>query len=249
MRKGSFIIPFMIVVLAMFVAVGVYAQRSGEERGPEGSVATEAGRPQEETAVKGYMEGGAVAEAGRPQEETAAKSQPEGAAAVAAGASVTTSPAQMARVEGAAGEGGSSSRKNFNPAQIPDGINLLYTFSGVSDDGQQGAAEREVATSIHCSNVGSSQATLAVEAWQWNGTDVYTATTTLAANQTRTFSTQNTAIYFDDVFIGGGSGTGAIFQGHGRILSSQEQVICTAQVLDARSLIPNFVSALELFRH
>jgi hypothetical protein len=124
---------------------------------------------------------------------------------------------------------------------------VLYRFTGVTDDGEQGSATRKEATTIHCTNVGSNIAQVEVQVYQWNGTDVYTGTANIPVNGTLTFSTQNTTIYFDDVILGGSLGTPAIFQGSGKILSSSPQVFCTAQALDPLTYPPNFVTKLPLF--
>jgi hypothetical protein len=72
---------------------------------------------------------------------------------------------------------------------------------------------------------------------------------TAAPNASYTFSTQNTTIYFDDVIMGDGGGTDAIFQGSGQIWADQANaVICTAEVLDPLGYPPVFVTALELFQ-
>ncbi len=124
---------------------------------------------------------------------------------------------------------------------------VLYRFTGVTDDGQQGSATRKEATSIHCTNMSAMNAQVEVQLYQWNGTDVFTGTVTMPPNRTFTFSTQNTTIYFDDVLLGGSPGTEAIFQGSGQILSSSREVYCTVQVLDPLNYPPVFASKLPMF--
>ncbi|MCA9957162.1 MAG: hypothetical protein KC434_20680, partial [Anaerolineales bacterium] len=103
-------------------------------------------------------------------------------------------------------------------------------------------------TSIHCTNINNStDVQLEVQLVQWNGTDVFTGTATVPPNRSFTFSTQNTTIYFDDVFLGGSPGTPAIYQGSGRILSSSPNVICTAQILDPLNYPPVFMEKLPLY--
>jgi hypothetical protein len=127
-------------------------------------------------------------------------------------------------------------------------LSLLYRFTGVSDDGQQGSTTRREATSIHCTNLERGDTIVEARLYQWNGTDVYTGTVTMPSRRTFTFSTQNTTIYFDDALLGGSPGTGAIFQGNGQIWASNDNVICTAQILDPLNYPPTFVTNLPLYR-
>lgn len=139
---------------------------------------------------------------------------------------------------------------NPPPAGMDSERSLLYRFTGVTDDGEQGSAARSEATTVHCTNAGATSTEVEVQLWQWNGTEVYTATAVLAPNRTITFSSQNTEIYFEDVFIGGEGGTGEIFQGSGQIFSNHREIICTAQALDPLNKRPQFMVRLPLFdRH
>lgn len=124
---------------------------------------------------------------------------------------------------------------------------VRYRFTGVSDDGQQGSAERKEATSIHCTNTSTENNRVEVQIYQWNGTDVFTATINMPPNRNFTFSTQNTTIYFDDVLLGGAPGTPAIFQGSGVVLAESAAIICTAQVLDPRNYPPIFATRLAMY--
>jgi hypothetical protein len=173
---------------------------------------------------------------------------------VRAGSSVDgTSALDKGWSEGEAGRSGGTTLEGTSLqewlALTADGdLSVLYMFSGVTDDGEQGSASRREATSIHCTNISLESIQTEVQVYQWSGTDVYTGTVNMPPNRTFTFSTQNTTIYFDDVLLGGSPGADAIFQGSGRVLTSQPGVICTAQVLDPLNYPPAFVSALELFR-
>ncbi len=138
-------------------------------------------------------------------------------------------------------------RENRAVSSTTASLPLLYRFTGVSDDGQQGSLTRKEATSIHCTNASPDVAQIEVQLYQWNGTDVFTATIDAPVNRTFTFSTQNTTIYFDDILIGGSPGTSAIFQGSGQIFSSSPDVFCTVQVLDPFNYPPIFVTKLPLF--
>jgi hypothetical protein len=128
-------------------------------------------------------------------------------------------------------------------------MRLLYSFSGVSDDGDQGGGDAQEATSVHCTNLGVDPVHVEVQLFNYDGS-VYTATITVDPDHTATFSTQATAIFFDDVLIGGASGTPAIYQGHGRVLANGWSVICTAHVLDPQSYPPQYLDRLPLYdRH
>jgi hypothetical protein len=141
--------------------------------------------------------------------------------------------------------GGSVDPETSKDAVLP----VVYRFSGVTDDGEQGSANRKEATSVTCTNLGSVSATIEVEVFQYNGSDSWLGTVDAAAGHTYTFSTQDTTIYFDDVLLGGAPGTGNIFQGFGVVRSSRpDAVICTAQILDPYNDSPLFMSGLEMFR-
>jgi hypothetical protein len=126
-------------------------------------------------------------------------------------------------------------------------LSLLYRFTGVSDDGEQGSTNRKEATSVHCTNVADVDVEIEVQLYQYNGTDVFTGTISVPPNRTFTFSTQNTTIYFEDVLIGGVPGTPAIFQGSGQIFTSSPDVFCTVQVLDPFNYPPTFMTKLPMF--
>jgi hypothetical protein len=128
-------------------------------------------------------------------------------------------------------------------ATITAELPVRYTFSGVTDDGAQGASDRKEATSIHCTNLSRAANQVEVQIFQWSGALVYTSTVGIASYGSMTFSTQNTTIYFDDVVLN----TDAIFQGSGRILSSSPRIICTVQVLDPLGYPPVFMDKLALY--
>ena len=71
-------------------------------------------------------------------------------------------------------------------------------------------------------------------------------TVTIPSGGTRTFSSQNTALYSEDFTM---TTTDNINQGVGRILanSTSSRVICTAQVLDPVGNPPSYVVKLTLF--
>ena len=172
----------------------------------------------------------------------------EGEAGQAARAVANQTTQTLKPGEGIAGASGSGQINKADTDLTVEGLSTLYRFSGVSDDGEQGSTNRRKATSVHCTNIGSTDTQVEVQVFQYNGTDVFTGTVTMPPNRTFTFSTQNTAIYFEDIVLGGVPGTDAIYQGSGRVLSSNPGVICTAQVLDPLNVPPVFVSNIELFR-
>ncbi len=137
--------------------------------------------------------------------------------------------------------------KSASQAVASSTLPVRYRFSGVSDDGEQGSANRKEATSIHCTNTSTTDNQVEVQVYQWNGTDVYTGTVNMPPNRTYTFSTQNTTIYFDDVLLGGTPGTLAIYQGTGVVLAESAEIVCTAQVLDPLNYPPIFATKLAMY--
>jgi hypothetical protein len=224
------ILVFMTVALALALAIAAAASDLGN---------------------KGYAEGEGAAGTGSITQEDAEKGYAEGAGYASAGARVD---AQAEDRNYAEGQAGNSGRVNFAAGiaweQLVPAANLVevYRFTGVTDDGQQGSSNRKKATSIHCTNVANTNNQVEVQVFQYDGTTVYTGTVTISPNRTFTFSTQATAIYFDDVFLGGGGGTGEIYQGTGRILAESKQLICTAQALDPFNNPPLFVVNLDLYK-
>ncbi|MCB9134690.1 MAG: DUF11 domain-containing protein [Anaerolineales bacterium] len=139
-----------------------------------------------------------------------------------------------------------NAKSHSTPSAVPT-LSLLYQFSGVTDDGEQGSASRREATSIHCTNTSAEVTQVEVRLYQWNGTDVFTGTVNMPPNRTFTFSTQNTTIYFDDVILGGSPGTPAIFQGSGQVLANRPEVICSVQALDPLNYPPTFITRIPLY--
>jgi hypothetical protein len=129
----------------------------------------------------------------------------------------------------------------------PAGFQTRYLFTGVSDDGSQGAPGRKDATVATCSNHGGSQTTVLVEVFNYNGT-AYSASLPMDAGETGTFSTQDTGVYISDMLLGGSPGTTEINQGSGRIsFNGPSTIICTVQVLDALNNPPTFAHNLTLY--
>jgi len=200
-------------------------------------------------AAKPFAEGeGALRTGEQTSGDSPDKPYPEGEGALSIGSQVGTSASDREGIEGRVGKAGTGSLSAENAKITSDTstLSVLYQFSGVADDGEMGSSNRKKATSIHCTNVDTTDVQVEVQIYQWNGTDVYTGTLIMPPNRTSTFSTQNTFLYYEDVFIGGG--TPAIFQGSGRVLTDSPEVICSAQVLDPLNYPPVFVSGLEMYQ-
>ncbi len=84
-----------------------------------------------------------------------------------------------------------------------DDLELVYQFTGAADDGGQGSLDRKEATAFLCTNIGTEFTMVEVRVFQNNGIDVYTSTIDLAPNQSGTLSTQDTALYFEEGYLGG----------------------------------------------
>lgn len=230
-KKAALVISLSaILILALGVFATAYAQLNAAKPYEEG----QAGRA-----------GNALFQADGSNDKPYA----EGQGGEAAGARIGEGSTEE-RIEGEAGKTGRAQGEGLDlkrPSQ--DGLTLLYRFSGVTDDGQQGSTNRKEATSIHCTSIEPlANNQVEVMLYQWNGTDVFTGTVNMTPNRTFTFSTQNTTIYFEDVILGGIPGTDAISQGSGQIWSETDQVICTAEVLDPLNNPPEFATSLELFQ-
>lgn len=122
----------------------------------------------------------------------------------------------------------------------PAGMSVLYMFtSAASFD----PITRTIATSVHCTNFGSTAVQAQVQMFRADGGATSQTSTTINPNQTWTVSTRNTAIYREDTNLG----TPILEQGSGRILADNPTLICTAQLLDPLNNPPKFMSKLPLF--
>lgn len=106
-----------------------------------------------------------------------------------------------------------------------------------------------VATTVHCSNTGTSTATMQVYLWQFNGTGFYFGSQTVQQNFTRTISFDGDGLgadlYVDDQVV---QTPDHVAQGFVEIFTeASAQLICSAQVLHRSSSLPNFVVDLERF--
>jgi hypothetical protein len=145
-------------------------------------------------------------------------------------------PTREPREEGAGGEIGGLGLAD--PPPLP-GFSVLYMFTGVAND-------NKVATSVLCTNFGSTATTIGIQFFLPGGgiTGFSPYTDTLVASETGTYSTQPT-------FFGGEVplSTGVIAQGSGRVLfKGHSQIICTAQLLQpGNDITPTFMVRLPLF--
>jgi hypothetical protein len=224
-KKARIIISVILVSLMLVLATAVLAQTMekpyAEGMGGKGGSNAQTSRSEE----KGYPEGqGAERSGSRPADGAQSRSAPEGQG----------------------GKSGSRSAEEVNQLKI-EATEVRFLFSGVSDDGNQGGGDAQEATSVHCTNVGVDPVNIEVQIFNYDGS-VYTATISLGPDNTATFSTQATAIFFDDVIVGGIPGTPAIYQGHGRVLANGWSVICSAQVLDPQGYPPAFLTGLEMYQ-
>ncbi len=122
----------------------------------------------------------------------------------------------------------------------PTNYQTLYAFAGVKNDNTSNV---EIATSVHCTNYGTGNVDIKVEFFDTTGSTGYLAQQTLTPNHTWTFSTQETSIYHSET----NASAGDIDQGSGRVTATGITIICTAQVFDDSSSVPEFMTALDLY--
>jgi hypothetical protein len=114
-------------------------------------------------------------------------------------------------------------------------------FTGVAN--HSNPISRTIATSIHCSNFGSSDAQAQLQIFSLNGGLADSVAFPIPSNRTRTVSSQDTKIYREDTFLN----NAIIEQGSGRVLADKSTLICTAQLLDPVNNPPAFMVKLPLF--
>lgn len=122
----------------------------------------------------------------------------------------------------------------------PAGYSVLYMFTGAANDND---GTDRIATVVHCTNFGSSSVEVEVQMFSWSAYFVYTRTQTIGPNETYTYASQRTNIYYEDVDLH----AGYIKQGSGRVVATGSDVICTGQVVDPDSDQPSFMAKLPLF--
>jgi hypothetical protein len=159
----------------------------------------------------------------------------------------TVSPSLQAiaddRVEGAglaASDAGGVGTFDF--VAPPTAYRVVYFFTGATT---QGSA---VATSVHCTSLGSVVTPVRVEFYDFAGTLRGVGNLNLGPFRTATFTASQTgltAFYFDDVNV---PLPVSLNQGVVRVLRvGSVKIICTAQVLDAVGATPSFVVSLPHF--
>jgi hypothetical protein len=130
-----------------------------------------------------------------------------------------------------------------DPWPLP-GYSVLYMFTGVAND--DSTPDNNRATSVHCTNFGSTFTTVGIQFFKSDGAIVgYSPyTDTLAPGRTGTYSTQPT-FFGAEVPLN----THIIEQGSGRVLvNGHSQVICTAQILQpGNDITPTFMARLPMF--
>lgn len=124
---------------------------------------------------------------------------------------------------------------------------LVVTVTGVYTTPFTNSLE----TVFHCTNVDSKQVEVAVEVFSFDGLQMNDASSlgsslVLNPGQTRTFATQNTAGYDEDLDLTLLT-TLAATQGSARIIATSTKITCAAQVLDEVSNPPTSIVALPVF--
>ena len=122
----------------------------------------------------------------------------------------------------------------------PAGYSVLYMFTGVANDD---SAPDKIATSVMCTNYGSTTVNIRVEMFSYDGSTTWFRALDVGPGFSPTFSSQNTVIFFDDEVLG----TDEIYQGSGRVLATGSRVICTALLVDPDSDQPSFMARLALY--
>jgi hypothetical protein len=123
---------------------------------------------------------------------------------------------------------------------LPAGYSVLYMFSGVAN---RTSGTTRIATSVHCTNYGSSPVDTRVEMYDYNAGNVWWDQNDIGPGSTRTFSSQTTNIFFDDEDLE----AGMIDQGAGRVLADRSSLICTVHLVDPDSDQPSFMDKLALY--
>ena len=144
----------------------------------------------------------------------------------------------------AASAGGDRVRDSEPPGPTnPEGVlDLLYRATGVTNIST-------VATSVHCTNIGTSNGWITLRVLNWNGDSACSILNhQIAPDDTETLSTQNTSIYVEDATC---DGAPTVNQGMLSVWAEptgSTDIICTAQVLDPGADTPAFATTLTLYR-
>ena len=131
------------------------------------------------------------------------------------------------------------------PAQAA--FHVIYQVLGMYDSGH--GANAGIATSIHCTNTGTTATIVRVRVRTPDGATSGTVKQHLIAPQgTFTWSTHATAM-FSDLNVDSGLATGMLQQGSAQILvDTSDAIVCAADLLDAANTTPNFVAARRMVR-
>src|SRR5947207_4563968 len=116
---------------------------------------------------------------------------------------------------------------------VTDPVISLYFFPGVRDNG--GGAGTGVATSIHCVNFSGATEKLLYVVLNFDSSTKANLNLNIGQAQTRTASTHDTVLYAEDLILN----TGVVNQGVIGVSSTNINLVCTAQVLDAAAATPN----------
>jgi len=116
-------------------------------------------------------------------------------------------------------------------AQTPN--QLLYLFSGLTDN-QDFATGASIASVIHCSNFSGQTAAVQFVVDYTLGLQAANKTILISNLETITAATKDTLMYLEDLYLN----TGALTQGFALVVASSPYIVCTAQVVDAKALVP-----------
>ena len=110
-------------------------------------------------------------------------------------------------------------------------LTRIYRFTGLVTTSR--AANTGLQVAAHCTNwAPSGSINVRFDVHDFNGALVATSTIALPGRNTRTYSTQTTALFFDDSVV---VPMGIIHQGSLEIFATGAQVHCSAQLVNAAS--------------
>jgi hypothetical protein len=118
-------------------------------------------------------------------------------------------------------------------AGVNDPLQAVYLFPGARDNG--GGAGTGVATSVHCTNFSGATEKLLYVVLNFDSSTKANLNLNIGQSQTRTASTHDTVLYAEDLILN----TGVVNQGVVGVSSTNINIVCTAQVLDAAAATPN----------
>lgn len=137
-----------------------------------------------------------------------------------------------------------------HPAKIPQAGSGDYFFTGARNFLTTDVPNL-AATAVTCTNFGPSIQTLYVAIVDYDQTYVISNTLPINPGDTRTFGSQNTAIYGEDALLTGHMPLDDINQGYGYVDVSDgahaQEIRCTAQVLDPLGNPPAYIVQLPMY--